>query len=512
MSTWSPNPRIYEINTWVWLSTLSQQYGQSITLYTIPDEVLDTLASFHVDAIWLMGVWHRGPSTRASALNYIHEYLGVLPDIDETDVAGSAYAIGDYEVEDAIGGRDGMLHLRERLHQRGLRLILDFVPNHTGHDHPWLDKHLDYYIHGDADWLRNAPGEFFPLPSSNGNHTAVAYGRDPYFPGWVDTAQLNAFSSNYRRAAVRTLNDIATLADGVRCDMAMLMMNEVFMRSWGWLGLEMPQTEFWEYVIPRVKKKHPEFLFIAEAYWDMNYALLQQGFDYTYDKRMYDRLLNGDVNGIYAHLSADIGYLTHQIRFIENHDEHRAADAFGVERSRPAAVLISTLPGATLLHDGQFSGRKVKLPVQITRQPYESENPALRRFYLRLLKEVSHDIYHEGTWHLLRCYASCDGCSGAHNLVTYAWHRDDDLRIVVLNFSDEWSQGLVDLSPWAEWLGRYDWRLLDVLHRTYEERDSEELLQDGLYVDVEPHQAMIYHLVSVQKRTRRRKQAAAQEA
>lgn len=496
---WPRNPIIYEINTWVWLTSLTQRYDRQITLKTVPDEVLDELASFNFDAIWLMGVWHRGTATRRSALNYLHEYEEALPDISENDVVGSAYAIGNYEVEAALGRRKGLLSLRKRLQERGMRLILDYVPNHTGHDHPWLYERPDYYIQGTPELLEKDPGNFFVSHKVAGKDIIIANGRDPYFPGWVDTAQLNAFNQGYREACVRTLLDMASMSDGVRCDMAMLMMNDIFERTWGWLGIKPPQEDFWNYVVPRVKAKAPDFIFLAEVYWDMNFAILQQGFDLTYDKTMYDRLCSGDVNGIYAHLGADSSFLERNIRFIENHDEPRAAKALGIERSRPAAVLINTVPGATLLHDGQFTGRTVKLPVQINRQPIEREYPALRDFYARLVKEASADVYRIGEWQLFRPYPACEGCTGEHNLVSYGWHHQGEYRLIVLNMSGEWSQAIIDITAWRDVLQDSDWMMHDVLHRTYFEADGTELALDGLSVDLEAYQALIYHMTPVKK-------------
>jgi hypothetical protein len=531
MNHWTRYPRIYQINTWVWLTTLSQIYRRKITLHNVPDAEIDKLASYHVDAVWLMGVWFRGPSTRASALNYLHEYVGALPDVTENDIAGSAYAIGAYSVDEGVGGRDGLLHFRQQLNARGLKLVLDFVPNHTGLDHRWLQDHPEYYINGTKTWYKKARGEFFlvqkELPESDMITVAleaaaatktdeavlkpepekeihvIAHGRDPYFPGWIDTAQLNAFNPGYRQAAIDTLNDIAELADGVRCDMAMLMMNEIFARTWGWLGFNHPPHEdFWTTIIPKVKAQHPHFLFIAETYWNMEYALLQQGFDYTYDKTMYDRLLEGDTNAIYKHLNADFNFLRRQIRFIENHDEKRANDMFGLERSRAAAVLICTTPGATLLHDGQFTGRIIKLPVHITRQPHEREYTHLQRFYMRLLQEADHDIYQHGEWKLFNTWSACEGCVGEFNFIAYGWRREGDIRLIVLNFSGQWSQAKVDLWQWGDMFRNRNWRMTNVLHSTPTYRDIEgtPAVEDGLLIDMEPYQAVIYHFTPIEER------------
>ncbi|MCU0513199.1 MAG: alpha-amylase family glycosyl hydrolase [Anaerolineae bacterium] len=497
MTPWSNNPRIYEINTRVWLHSLSQQYGEDITLNNVPEAVLDDLAAWQVEAIWLMGVWHRGPATRASALNYIHEYRAVLPDIAQEDVIGSAYAIHDYAVDPALGGRRALATFRRQLQRRGLKLITDFVPNHVAVDHADVSDHPDYFILGNTHLLHHDPTNFFSARTRSGQELVVAHGRDPYFPGWVDTAQLNAFSPGYRAAALNTLKDIARQCDGVRCDMAMLMLNSVFSRTWGWIGVQPPGEEFWTCIIPQVKAEYPDFLFIAEAYWSMEYTLQMQGFDYTYDKVMYDRLVKGDVNGLYLHMGADLSYLKRNIRFIENHDEPRAATAFGIERSRVAATLICTMPGAVLLHEGQFTGRKARLPVQITRQPYETEHTALREFYQKLLAETADGLYRTGTWSLLRCYLGDAGHEGAGNLIAFGWHNAEQCRLVVMNTSEQWSQGWIDLSAWADRLKGKTWLLYDVMHNQYSEEIGDHLVAEGLRVDMEAYQSSIYHFLAV---------------
>src|SRR5207302_1303439 len=157
-----------------------------------------------------------------------------------------------------------------------------FVPNHVAPDHPWTVEHPDRFIHDDT-------GE-------------IANGRDPYFPPWPDVVQLNAFSANLRAAAADTLATIADQCDGVRCDMAMLVMNDTFERTWGARAGPRPVDDYWPSLIPQVRKTHPNFLFIAEAYWDLEFALQQQGFDYCYDKRLYDRLLHEGAESVRLHL------------------------------------------------------------------------------------------------------------------------------------------------------------------------------------------------------------------
>ncbi|NTX00086.1 MAG: alpha-amylase, partial [Geobacteraceae bacterium] len=141
MTPWLKNPIIYEINTWVWLYELSRKYGRTITLGTVPAGEWDAIAALGVDAVWLMGVWERSPAGRRIALAHPvleAEYHRVLPDVSPDDVIGSPYCVHRYVVDERVGGREGLATARKRLTACGLRLILDFVPNHVAPDHPWV--------------------------------------------------------------------------------------------------------------------------------------------------------------------------------------------------------------------------------------------------------------------------------------------------------------------------------------------------------------------------------------
>lgn len=491
MTEWSAKPFIYEINTGVWLTTLSHRFQRLITLDNIPDQVIDELARMNIDVIWFMGIWQRSVAARASALNYAHEYRHALSDLDEGDVVGSAYAIASYEVDQRLGGAEGLKSVRNRLQERGLKIILDYVPNHVATDHDWVTKNPEYMVCGTEEVVKDKDDFFFKTGNGIGETLIVAHGRDPYFPGWIDTAQVNAFSAEYRRAAVRTLLDIAAQCDGVRCDMAMLMVNDVFAKTWsGFLTEEVPRTEFWDYVIPAVKEQYPSFKFIAEVYWGMEYTLLKQGFDMTYDKRLYDQIQDERISDIHQHLQAKPSYQTKQVRFIENHDENRAASSLGIEKSRAAATLICTLPGVVLLHDGQLVGRHVKLPVQINRQPDEAHNRALADFYHRLLSETHTNVYRNGQWRLFDVQQAHVGNYSHDNLLAFGWSYEGQFRVVVVNLTSTWSQGVIKLSAWGNMRQQY-WRLYDVLAGMYTYRDGDKIVDDGLYVEMEAHQSQI---------------------
>lgn len=478
--TWRKRPVIYEIPTWVWLNELRARYGEALTLGNVPVQEWDALAALKVDAVWLMGVWERSPEgiivSNADA-SLQEDFRRALPDYRVEDNVGSAYCVRAYVVDARLGGAEGLAAARAELAARGMKLILDFVPNHVARDHAWVTEHPEYFVRGTPEDLLLAPHEFF---ERDGN--VIANGRDPYFPPWRDVAQLNAFDAGLRAAAVETVKGVAAQCDGMRCDMAMLLLNNIFARTWGERAGAPPATEYWAELIPAVQAEYPDTLFIAEAYWNLEYTLMQQGFDFCYDKRLYDRLEREDAESVRRHLEAGLDYQEKLVRFIENHDEPRAAAVFAPLRERAAAVVIATLPGAKLFYDGQLEGRRVRLPVFLARRAPEKRAYELDHFYRGLLRTLSRDLIHDGEWQMCRCYGWSDNAS-FRNLVAWAWRRDRDRVLVVVNYSAQRSQGMVQ-TPWEDLWGRV-WRLSDTLNGDVFLRDGNQLSEGGLYVDLD---------------------------
>jgi hypothetical protein len=339
-------------------------------------------------------------------------------------------------------------------------------------------NHPEYFVQGDADDARKDPTSFIEAGGK-----VFACGRDPYFPAWPDVLQLNAFRPGLRQAVIETLADIAGQSDGVRCDMAMLLLNQIFERTWGDRAGQRPATEYWPDVISAIKKAHPDFLFMAEAYWDLEWELQQQGFDYCYDKRLYDRLEHDSAESVRLHLCADLAYQGKMVRFIENHDEPRALSAFSAQKERAAAVTIATIPGAKLFHEGQFEGRKVRLPVFLGRRPVEPVDPDLPGFYQTLLKAASLEGMRNGTWQLCERTGWPDNAS-YQNLVAWCWRSAGEHHLVVVNLSDSGAQGQVRL-PWDELTGT-SWQMTDLFTGQMYERSGKEMCNPGMYVDLPP--------------------------
>ena len=481
MHTWPSYPALYEINTWVWLSELQVRYSKICDLASVPTAEWDAIADLGFDGVWLMGVWERSPAGMAISnqnANLQESFRQVLPDFVPRDNVGSPYCVRRYAVDERLGGPKGLEVARLELAKRGMQLVLDFVPNHVAPDHPWVSEHPEYFIRGTRDDLKNDPASFL---EASGN--VFACGRDPYVPAWQDVVQLNSFDSGLRKAVITTLASIGQQCDGVRCDMAMLLLNSVFERTWGSRPGSRPTTDYWREVIPAVKKSHPRFLFIAEAYWDLEWELQQQGFDFCYDKRLYDRLEHGDAESVRLHLCAELAYQAKLLRFLENHDEPRAAAAFAGEKERALAVATSTLPGARLFHEGQFEGRKVRLPVFLARRPEEPPNRDLRSFYRKLLKAINKPVFRDGDWHVCERTGWPDN-SSFKNLVAWSWAKDSDEYLIAVNLSDRAVQARVRLK--RPEIGSGKWLLTDELSGDKYEREGNELAQSGLYVELKP--------------------------
>jgi hypothetical protein len=326
----------------------------------------------------------------------------------------------------------------------------------------------------------------------------VALGRDPYFQPWPDVVQLDAFSPDLRDATIDTLGGIARLCDGIRCDMAMLMTNDVFAKTWAGRTGPAPPDDFWPTVIAALRVQHPDTVLIAEAYWDFEWELQQQGFDYCYDKRLYDRLVSCDAGAVRGHLSADLGYQKRLLRFLENHDEPRVADAMPPGAGRAAAVALATLPGGTLWHEGQFEGRHVRLPVFLSRRPDEPLDRDLGDWYRRLISTVARSGMRHGDWMLLEARGWADNDS-AQNLLAWIWTADaapNRPQLVVVNLSGAPAQGRV---PLPSRFGDGPWRLSGLIDDADFERNGDELVDPGLFVALGPWE---YHLLGIESATR----------
>jgi hypothetical protein len=133
-----------------------------------------------------LSVWQTGAAGRAVSRGnpqWRAEFVAILPDLTEDDICGSGFAITAYTVSGTLGGERALAQFREKLARRGIKLMLDFVPNHTAPDHRWIRTHPEYYVEGSEQALASALQNYLRVTTDRGSRI-LAYGRDPNFPGW----------------------------------------------------------------------------------------------------------------------------------------------------------------------------------------------------------------------------------------------------------------------------------------------------------------------------------------
>jgi hypothetical protein len=489
----SGNPLLYQVNLRVWLAQLSQELGKPTTLDDLPEAELEKIASLGFEWVYCLGVWQTGQAGRSlsrSNPEWLAEYRKVLPDLTEDDICGSPFAITAYTAHAAMGGNEALRRLHHRLNRCGLRLMLDFVPNHTAPDHPWVFERPEYYVPGVEADLIQQPQNYQFLQTNHGPKI-LARGRDPYFPGWPDTLQLNYSNPDLQYTMQAELVRIAGLCDGLRCDMAMLVLPAIFQRTWG-ISIE----PFWPVAIQTVRQGFPGFTFMAEVYWDLEMTLLEQGFDYAYDKSLYDLLRGGDSALVRAHLEASRASQHSLVHFLENHDELRAAAVFPHDVHQAAAVIAYTSPSLRFFHQGQLEGYQTKISVHLCRGPQESPDPILHDFYMRLLACLRLDILRDGQWQLIQPQPAWEDNNSHTGFIATIWQGGSGARLlVVVNYAPSPGQCYLTL-PFSGLAGELV-RLEDLLGDAVYERQGDSLVSTGLYLDLPAWGYHVFNLTSV---------------
>lgn len=483
------HPQLYEISTLPWLLRLSKKLNRPVRLADVPVAEWERLRSLGIDLIYLMGMWRRSPAGRALSrgqTSLFPKYDESLPGWTLDDVPGSPFSIQAYEPDPLIATWRELDEVHRRLNDIGIHLIVDVVPNHTGPDHTWIREHPEYYVRGDLAGYRSAPGNYFLTENASGRAEVIAHGRDPNFAPWTDSAQLNYFNLELRAAMIAEIRHISEFCDGARCDMAMLLLNDTFHQTWESLlgSTPMPREEFWH----EATRALPDFIWIAEAYSDSEWALQQLGFNFTYDKRLYDRLREGFVRDIYLHLRAEWDFQTRCVRFLENHDEARAATVFGKSRLPAVAVLASTVPGMHFFNDGQLEGFRTKLVVQLSRAQEESGDPEVYKLYERVLKVADSPEFHSTGWKLIDVQDSGDRTST--DLIAYMWRAEKGTKLVVVNLGSGTSTGRIYFSE--DLLSSGAIRFDDLLNDHSYERQASDLRRWGLFIKLNTFAAHIF--------------------
>jgi glycosidase len=472
------NPLLYQINTRVLMRAAGAVLGRPAGFDDIPDEALHALRALGVDWVWFLGVWRTDAAGRAISRSnpaWQPQFHAALPDLTEADITGSPFAIAGYQAEPAFGGDGALARLRARANAAGLLLMLDFVPNHMAPDHPWATDRPTLFVRGTEADLAAQPENWIRLPSG-----IFAHGRDPYFPGWCDTIQLDYANPDTQSAMRDTLLSVADRCDGVRCDVAMLLLPDVFARTWSAELAGRTVPDFWPDAIAAIRRAHPDFHLMAEVYWGLEHRLLDAGFDTAYDKSLYDALLAGDAGTVRHLLSADPAWQSRMARFLENHDEARAAAAFDWPKHRAAALLAFASPGLRFLHQGQLEGLHVHIPIHLDRGPDEPVDEATLSFYRTLLAVLDQPALRQGRYEPLAPQPAWNGNPSHDRFVAALWHDDIGPKyLVVANYGPDQAQCRLHLQ-----LGSGTVTLSDALSPEHYQRDAGEIARDGLYLDL----------------------------
>lgn len=436
------NAHLLEINIRQWIRQLNQKYNKEFSLASIPDDEWHKIKGLGFDAVWLLGIWQTSALAREISRNDTdlkRKLKKFHPDFNLDDIDASPHAVYDYTLDGSLGKPDELFRLKEKLGSLDLKLILDFYSNHVAADHRWVKECPHCFVMASKEDLQKHPDWFFKPEDSN---YYIAYGKDPNFPPWRETAQFNHFCPDTRKLMMNTLLKISDFCDGVRCNKVMLTLNDTFRQNWqATLGkFKPPAEEFWPETIKVLREKNPYFIFLAEVYWGLEWRVQQMGFDYTYDQVLYDRLRWTTPQDIKAHLKAERLYQKKSLRFIDNHNEPPSATAFGREKSLAAAAIISTLEGLRLYHYKQLEGVRVKPPIRYLKNECRNDGE-LKKIYEKILKEADNPAYHGGEWTLLDISGENDDTSG--NILCWHWVQQNTLKLIIVNYSAIHSSGKV---------------------------------------------------------------------
>jgi hypothetical protein len=189
------------------------------------------------------------------------------------------------------------------------------------------------------------------------------------------------------------------------------------------------------------------------------------------------------------HLNADDDFQKKSIRFIENHDEARCASKFGKDKSLAAATVISTIKGMIFYQDGQFQGKKIRLPVQLKREQPEKIDERILNYYNKLLKITKHYIFRFGEWKQLDTLTVSDNDATFEKMFAWQWIYQNESRLVVINYSNTTSRCRVKFTTPSN---RMLINLYDELNSESYERSIEEINEQGLFTELKAYNSHIF--------------------
>lgn len=450
------------VNTRVFLDELSEKYNQPITIGIVPESEWQELFKDH-NSFWFMGIYRESQAGQEFCQNNPYCIRDVECEIErrvdpKKDICASSFSIPEYSLNLKIapGGWSEWDKMVDYLDSYNKKVMIDFVPNHTALDHSWAIDHPDYFVKGTKDQKQANPDFYYNVIDKYDRVNYLAHGKDPNYGGWADTLQLNYANPDLQAAMIEVLLILAKHSHGVRCDMAMLINSDTFIRTWGdryfgghLTGSEisyLKNNEFWPKAIAETKARAKElgredFPFLAEAYWDID--KLGKNFDGIYHKELYDSIQVQDYKGNSIPINHDKirellcntpNFKWHT--FIENHDEQRAVKKFGEKASKAAAIISAFGPFTFLMNQNQEKGYRLRIPAQIKHHLGEKTNLSIKNFYDQILKLRNSRLCQEGEWSVVWPNPKMDS-----RIITVKYTLEDKTLYLTTNYCDQTSYG-----------------------------------------------------------------------
>ncbi len=487
---WKQNLVLIAKSTFVWLYQLSEKYHKPIKhLDQIPIEELESLRSFGVNGLWLIGIWERSPASKI-----IKELYG------KKNAIASAYSIYDYRITNDLGGEDAYLKLKTKTNNAGLKLGCDMVPNHTGIDSSWVIDHPDWFIQAkrnpSPEFKYNSPNlspdpraeirieegyytqtgaaEVFQFRyNSSEKNIYIYHGNDGTSMPWNDTAQLNYLNPETRAAVREVILGVAEKFDIIRLDAAMTLTKQHYKRLWfPYIGGskyiptrgnynmndsefddQIPR-EFWIEVLEDIKEKEPDTLLFAEAFWLMEGFFIQHlGMDRVYNSAFMN-LLRDEENKKFKQcikdmITTDPLFLEQLVNYQSTPDEEPAFFQFGnKDKYFGVCKLLATMPGLPMFGHGQFEGYKERYGMDFL-QPHLKETPdeKLIARHKELIQPLLENRfkYSRSKNFQLHDYHYTNGKIN-HDVIAYSNQNDNYNSLVIYNNTDKQSNGLIKSS------------------------------------------------------------------
>lgn len=475
------HPFLYEINTRPWLYELGIKYGKPIVKLTdIPLQEFDELARNGVDIVWMMGVWKLGQY--GLEFDKKLDYSEWLPNWTEEDVIGSPYAVYEYTCNPDIGTNNDLMWLKAILNSRGMKLMLDFVPNHSAVDAPQAKSNPEMYI-------RAPEGK---RDEERYTDEGLAYGANENHFTWKDVLQWNYWNKDTIEFMKNNIINIMSFADAIRCDVAYQEINDIFGRTWPdeleAYGYTKPEEEFWTYAIKAAKELNPNIIFLAESYKDeYNEILINLGFDYAYNRNILKKLMSSG-NDFKEYIKDKQGsFWKDKANFVENHDEKRAVYNMGnnYKKAKATGTIAATIGGMIFMNHGQWIGKKNMLDVHLRRGEDEPVNYEIKSHYQRLNQIIKNKTFRSVNFY----YAGVIDGERKDDFIAYIREDEDEHYLVVVNFSE--NEGCANV-PIYNLKGRRYTLVYDVLNEVEYIKTYDIVKNQGLQVCIKAWESQIF--------------------